>query len=113
MFISAVVKNVSHDRLSFICPGCGFPHQVTIGQGDGPRWDWNHDYVRPTFNPSILVTGKSRAITRRILMTGLRTCTVSATALCAMVLSSIWRTARTNWPGRQSRFRVSGNNCGA
>ena len=34
MFISAVVKNVSHDRLSFICPGCGFPHQVTIGQGD-------------------------------------------------------------------------------
>ncbi|MDM9245074.1 DUF6527 family protein [Klebsiella pneumoniae] len=56
MFISAVVKNVSHDRLSFICPGCGFPHQVTIGQGEGPRWDWNHDYVRPTFNPSILVT---------------------------------------------------------
>ena len=56
MFISAVVKNVSHDRLSLICPGCGFSHQVTIGQGDGPRWDWNHDYVRPTFNPSILVT---------------------------------------------------------
>lgn len=56
MFISAVVKDVSHDRLSFICQGCGFPHQVTIGQGDGPRWDWNHDYVRPTFSPSILVS---------------------------------------------------------
>jgi hypothetical protein len=52
MFISAVVKNVSHDRLSFICPGCGFSHQVTIGQGDGPRWDWNHDYVRPTLTPA-------------------------------------------------------------
>ena len=56
MLIPAVVKNSSHDRLSFHCPGCGMRHTVSVGQGGGPRWDWNHDYVRPTFSPSILVS---------------------------------------------------------
>jgi len=42
-------------RLLFFCPGCKEMHQVTIGEGDGPRWGFNGDYDRPTFSPSVLV----------------------------------------------------------
>jgi len=40
----------------FWCPGCGMPHQVGVGAGDGPRWGYNGDPDRPTFAPSVLVT---------------------------------------------------------
>lgn len=42
-------------RLLFRCPGCEEMHQVTTGEGPGPRWSFNGDYERPTFNPSILI----------------------------------------------------------
>ena len=41
----------------FNCPGCGSLHCVPVGQGPGPRWDFNQNLDRPTFKPSILVTG--------------------------------------------------------
>lgn len=42
--------------LAFQCPGCMTLHQVIIGNGSGPRWDWNGSVENPTFAPSILVT---------------------------------------------------------
>jgi hypothetical protein len=44
-------------RLLFMCPGCKEMHQVTVGDGPGPRWGFNGDYDRPTFTPSVLVRG--------------------------------------------------------
>lgn len=42
--------------VSFICRGCDERHVVPV---DGPHaWGWNNSLVRPTFTPSILVTGK-------------------------------------------------------
>ena len=48
------------ELLGFDCPGCGFFHQVAVGDGPGPRWDWNGSMDRPTFAPSLLVTGVHR-----------------------------------------------------
>lgn len=41
----------------FTCPGCDCDHQIfTDGYPhSGPRWQWNGDLVKPTFNPSLLV----------------------------------------------------------
>jgi hypothetical protein len=35
---------------TFWCPGCECAHVAYTG-----RWEWNHDYERPTFRPSLLV----------------------------------------------------------
>lgn len=52
--------NVLHQavpgRLMFRCPGCEDIHTVVVGSGEGPRWTWNNDMVRPTFQPSVLCT---------------------------------------------------------
>lgn len=42
-------------RLSFYCPGCKSSHTIAVGQGG---WGWNGDADRPTFTPSVLVTGR-------------------------------------------------------
>ncbi len=54
------VLSRSGDLLGFDCPGCGFYHQVQVGHGPGPRWQRNGSMERPTFEPSILVTGVHR-----------------------------------------------------
>ena len=46
-------------RLTFRCPGCGELHAVRIG-GEHPCWSWNGSYDKPTFQPSVLVTGVER-----------------------------------------------------
>lgn len=52
-----VLRTVEGGRLAFFCPGCKSYHQVTIdGGADGPVWQFNGDFDRPTFSPSILVT---------------------------------------------------------
>lgn len=39
----------------FWCPGCDSPHALTV---EGPHaWGFNGDEQRPTFTPSVLVTG--------------------------------------------------------
>lgn len=39
----------------FRCPGCDGSHMVRV-EGEGrPRWDFDGNYDRPTFRPSILV----------------------------------------------------------
>ena len=55
--ISSILRSAQDDRLMFWCPGCDGPHMVGVGPGDGPRWSWNSDVDKPTFNPSVLVTG--------------------------------------------------------
>jgi hypothetical protein len=45
----------TEDGYSFWCPGCGAMHHVRVG-ADG--WTFNGDVARPTFSPSIKVTGK-------------------------------------------------------
>lgn len=44
-------------RVAFMCPGCKELHQVSIGEGAGPRWGFNGEYDRPTFTPSVLMRG--------------------------------------------------------
>lgn len=43
--------------MMFDCPGCGFLHQVHVAGANVPVWVWNDSMERPTFTPSILVTG--------------------------------------------------------
>lgn len=58
----ALVRNEPNPglRALFHCLGCGCAHQVVINVPDG--WQWNGDYILPTFTPSILVTGGSENI---------------------------------------------------
>lgn len=45
-------------RLLFRCPGCMQLHGPVVGGRDphnGASWTWNGDYVKPVFNPSLLV----------------------------------------------------------
>jgi hypothetical protein len=43
------------DKLAFHCPGCDDPHVMNVFADREPRWSWNGDAERPTFQPSILV----------------------------------------------------------
>jgi hypothetical protein len=49
------LRKVEGGGLMFRCPGCDHPHLVRVGDGDGPRWEWNGSGDAPTFTPSILV----------------------------------------------------------
>ena len=39
----------------FWCPGCDDVHQITVDTPEG--WGWNGNLERPTFTPSVKVTG--------------------------------------------------------
>ena len=55
--LSAKLRSAEGGRLMFWCPGCDGAHQVGVGDGHGPRWDYNGNADAPTFTPSILVRG--------------------------------------------------------
>jgi hypothetical protein len=38
-------------RFSIYCPACEMPHGIQEGM-----WTFNHDFEKPTFSPSLLVT---------------------------------------------------------
>jgi hypothetical protein len=42
--------------LVFYCPGCKQMHRIYVNKPNSPRWDFNGNYDKPTFSPSILVT---------------------------------------------------------
>lgn len=42
------------DKLAFHCPGCDYAHVLNVFADREPRWTWNGDAVRPTFQPSLL-----------------------------------------------------------
>jgi len=44
-------KTTGDERhFGFHCPGCACDHLVPT-----PRWTWNGDMTRPSFNPSLLI----------------------------------------------------------
>lgn len=55
--LSPILRNAAYNSLLWFCPGCNHAHRIQVGQGAGPRWTWNGDADRPTFSPSVLVTG--------------------------------------------------------
>ena len=78
--LSKILRHVEGGRISFRCPGCDMTHQlpvqITAGvlpapnpddpdwtppqefyEARGGCWSWNGSATRPTFLPSILVTG--------------------------------------------------------
>lgn len=55
--ISKVLREAEGGILMFHCPGCKEIHQIQIGAGPGPRWGYNGNPDKPTFTPSVLVTG--------------------------------------------------------
>lgn len=56
--LSSKLRTIEGDRLGYWCQGCESLHQVAVGEGPRPRWGWNGDAERPTFTPSVLVTGR-------------------------------------------------------
>ena len=58
--ISKKLRSIEGGRLMFWCAGCDGAHVVSVGEGVGPRWDYNDNPDAPTFRPSILVQGSMR-----------------------------------------------------
>ncbi len=54
--LSKKLRSLEGGRLGFWCPGCSEIHQITVGDGPGPRWGYNGNPDAPTFTPSVLVT---------------------------------------------------------
>jgi len=57
--LSPILRDTEDNGLMFWCPGCQEAHRIQHGSGSGPRWGWNGDVNKPTFTPSVLVTGKN------------------------------------------------------
>lgn len=55
--LSHVMRDQEGYQLAFWCPGCNTAHAVVVREEPHPAWKWNRDVERPTFTPSILVTG--------------------------------------------------------
>ena len=55
--LSNILRASEGNSLLFWCPGCNEAHRIQHGSGPGPRWGWNNSVDKPTFTPSILVTG--------------------------------------------------------
>jgi hypothetical protein len=57
--ISKKLRNWAHEDqagLLFYCPGCDRAHTIrTVGPS---VWGWNGDVNKPTFTPSVLVSGR-------------------------------------------------------
>jgi hypothetical protein len=54
--LSKKLRSLEGGRVMFWCPGCDGAHQVSVGEGSGPRWRYNGNPEAPTFTPSINVT---------------------------------------------------------
>lgn len=48
--------------LGFHCPACGYGHAFEV-----PRWRWNGDMIRPTFEPSLLIHGTNASGARTVV----------------------------------------------
>lgn len=55
--LSPVLRSGEGNRLFFWCPGCDEAHGIVHGGGG---WTWDGNVERPTFSPSVLVTGVRR-----------------------------------------------------
>lgn len=51
-----VLRTLEGHGLAFHCPGCGNSHAYYVQGASYPHiWQWNGDYDRPTFTPSLLI----------------------------------------------------------
>lgn len=57
MALRGILRTIEGGRVGFMCPGCKEMHQVRVEGEARPLWGFNGDYDRPTFTPSVLVTG--------------------------------------------------------
>lgn len=55
--VSAVLRNVTGGFMHW-CPGCGEMHRIAVGAASGPNWTFDGNVDRPTFSPSVKITGK-------------------------------------------------------
>lgn len=47
--MSALVYRLPQtDQVYYRCPACKGLHMFVDGEGDGPRWIWNHNFTSPT-----------------------------------------------------------------
>lgn len=54
-----VLRTIQGDLVAFWCPGCREHHQVRVAPHPH-AWGFNGDFAKPTFTPSVLVTGSQR-----------------------------------------------------
>lgn len=54
MSARGVLRIVDGGEADFWCPGCREAHVIPVNQAGG--WNFNGNYDKPTFSPSILVT---------------------------------------------------------
>jgi hypothetical protein len=55
--LMSVLRTETTGALSFKCPGCHYRHEVYVYPNKnrtGHTWEWNGDWQKPTFTPSIL-----------------------------------------------------------
>lgn len=57
--LGAFFRTEEGDRLSHWCPGCGEMHGVTVTRDPkaGKGWFFNGNIEKPTFKPSVKITG--------------------------------------------------------
>lgn len=55
--LSNFLRSAQDNNLLYWCQGCGHEHRIQYGEGTGPRWTWDGNVDKPTFSPSVLVTG--------------------------------------------------------
>jgi len=52
--VMSKIRTLSNGGQVFFCPGCESTHAVNF-HPNGPKWTYNGNAEKPTFNPSILV----------------------------------------------------------
>ncbi len=55
--VSKHLRNID-GGYSHWCPGCSKMHAINTDRADRPCWTFNGDLERPSFSPSVNITGK-------------------------------------------------------
>jgi Family of unknown function (DUF6527) len=50
-----------HFTHAIFCPACKTGHGLCVGNSKPPNWTFNGDFDKPTFTPSLLITGVQNA----------------------------------------------------
>lgn len=64
------LRIASDGMLLFWCPGCKQYHGVYADLSKPMHWNFNNDYNKPTFSPSILVTNPQGLICHSFITAG-------------------------------------------
>jgi len=49
------LRTLEGGMVAFYCKGCKQYHGITVEGEKHPKWDFNRDFEKPTFSPSIMV----------------------------------------------------------